>query len=29
MRKWDKQGDGLIAMHNARALHRLMNLMRG
>lgn len=23
------EGDGLIAMQNARALHRLMNLMRG
>ena len=23
------EGDGLVAMQNARALHRLMNLMRG
>jgi hypothetical protein len=23
------EGDGLVAMQNARALHRMMNLMRG
>lgn len=29
VREFVLEGDGLIAMQNARALHRMMNLMRG